>query len=210
MVEWPPLIRVKEIDPVDIAKYTSPITLIEFLRWLDMSCRSLDEFLERQIVGIPNEFVDKNYIEQKEPPRSGRSVLELLKEEDEILHSIEEPSPDERVMDHVKWFYIFTPRKYYRKIARYYSPTETIQRGRGSCISKTVLGIALIRDRGIPARPKWGICTDDDRKGHMWLEVNYAGFWTPLDVTNLGINDLSLRFTPECEKRFYNVRSIEN
>lgn len=62
----------------------------------------------------------------------------------------------------------------------------TLKLGEGSCNGKSRLMVALLRNRGIPARLVGGLIMESGSKrtSHQWVEVYVSGFWVPFDPLN--------------------------
>jgi len=169
-------------------------------------------------VSIPNEVdaADMGWL-------SDEKLVEVSsKEIDDISKKINIKT-DSNVVSIVKKAYIFAADSI--KATNFSGNTSALtalKLREGSCNGKSRLMVALVRNRGIPARVIGGIILKKGKKRttHQWLEVLIGSDWVPFDPLNhhfasIPINYLTLykgdeaMFKRSANRRFYFNYSIE-
>lgn len=91
----------------------------------------------------------------------------------------------EQTVDQVRALFTFVDRQIAREPgagAHRSDALECLRRGRGDALAKSRLLVALLRNRGIPARLVWGLILqkNSEQKAHAWVEAWVDDYWMPL------------------------------
>lgn len=91
----------------------------------------------------------------------------------------------EPIVDQVRALFAFVDRQIAREPgagAHSNGALECLRRGRGDSLAKGRLLVALLRNRGIPARLVWGLILqkNTEQKAHAWIEAWVDDYWMPM------------------------------
>jgi hypothetical protein len=127
----------------------------------------------------------------------------------ELPNELKSPSelPLEKVIDSIQYAedkvdLILKDEESFKILYSKDSPKTTWQRKKGNCRQFSILAVAYLRNKGIPARFR---SLDED---HLAMEVYLDGEWEYYEPQNLSLQRVAKPLT-ESEERFYNLLLME-